>query len=243
MSGTKSQTFFPGPNFADNETIAGFSDLARELNVVLPISFFERDNNAYYNTISVIDADGAVLGRYRKSHIPDGLGYQEKFYFTPGDTGFKVWQTQHGVIGVAVCWDQWFPEAARIMAQQGSDILLYPTAIGAHPGMAGYDSQSTWQRAMQAHAACNVIPVAASNRIGQEDWENLNMEFYGSSFVADQHGEIMAQADRQHEDIVIASFDFAAIRAERTAWGLFRDRRPDFYGSLMSHSGLTPTPV
>ena len=239
----KAEHFALARPFADNDTIKAFSDLAAELGIVLPISFFERDINAYYNTVAMIDADGGVMGRYRKSHIPDGPGYQEKFYFTPGDTGFKVWQTRHGAIGVAVCWDQWFPEAARIMAQQGADILLYPTAIGAHPGVPGYDSQTTWQRAMQGHAACNVIPVAASNRIGDEHWDDLSMTFYGSSFVADQHGETIAQAGRQDEDIVMASFDFAAIRAERAAWGLFRDRRPEFYEPLLSHSGKLPGSV
>ncbi|MBT3331724.1 MAG: N-carbamoylputrescine amidase [Rhodospirillaceae bacterium] len=233
----KAEHFALARPFTDNKTIKGFSELAAELGVVIPISFFERDNNAYYNTVAMIDADGEIMGRYRKSHIPDGPGYQEKFYFTPGDTGFKVWQTRHGAIGAAVCWDQWFPEAARVMAQQGADILLYPTAIGNHPGVPGYNSQTTWQRAMQGHAACNVIPVAASNRIGNEDWDDMSMTFYGSSFIADQHGETVAQADRLQAGIVTASFDFAAIRAERAAWGLFRDRRPELYDPLLSHSG------
>ena len=214
-----------------------FPGLATELGVVLPVSFFERDNNAYYNTVAMIDADGRILGRYRKSHIPDGPGYQEKFYFTPGDTGFKVWQTRHGDIGVAVCWDQWFPEAARIMALQGADLLLYPTAIGNHPMAPGYDSQGTWQRAMQGHAACNAIPVVASNRIGDESWDDVTMTFYGSSFVTDQRGEIVAQASREAEAVVTASFDFAALRDERASWGFFRDRRPGLYQPLLSHDG------
>ena len=207
------------------------------MNAVLPISFFERDHNVYYNTVAIIDADGQVLGRYRKTHIPDGPGYQEKFYFTPGDTGFKVWPTRFGTIGVAVCWDQWFPEVARIMALKGADILLYPTAIGCHPLVPGYDSRPTWQRAMQGHAACNAMPVVASNRIGGEDWDGLRMTFYGSSFVADQHGLIVSQAGSDGEEFITASFDFSAIRAERAAWGLFRDRRPELYQNILSHAG------
>lgn len=233
----KAEHFGLARPFQENDTIRHFADLAAELDVVLPISFFERDNNAYYNTVAVIDGDGEILGRYRKSHIPDGPGYQEKFYFTPGDTGFKVWRTRHGNIGVAVCWDQWFPEAARIMALQGADVLLYPTAIGNHPMVPGYDSQTTWQRAMQGHAACNAIPVVASNRIGDERWDDVNMTFYGSSFVTDQHGEMVVQASRDREEIVSASFDFQALRDERASWGFFRDRRPALYQPLLSHAG------
>jgi N-carbamoylputrescine amidase len=233
----KAEHFALARPFANNETIRLFADLARELEVVLPISFFERDKNAHYNTVAVIDADGEILGRYRKGHIPDGPGYQEKFYFNPGDTGFKVWPTRYGNIGVAVCWDQWFSEAARVMALQGADILLYPTAIGCHPMAPDYDSQPTWRRAMQGHAACNALPVVASNRIGVEDWDDLSMTFYGSSFVADQHGELVAQAGRVGEDVVTASFDFAALRAERASWGFFRDRRLEHYEPLLSHAG------
>jgi len=231
----KIEHFALARRFTDNDTIRYFSTMAAELGVVLPISFFEQDNNSYYNTVVVIDADGQIMGRYRKSHIPDGPGYQEKFYFTPGNTGFKVWQTRHGNVGVAVCWDQWFPEAARIMAQQGADVLLYPTAIGCHPMVPGYDSQTTWQRAMQGHAACNAVPVVAANRIGNEDWDELTMSFYGSSFITDQRGEIVAQASRELEEVVAASFDFNALREERAAWGFFRDRRPDLYQPLLSH--------
>ena len=231
----KIEHFALARRFTDNDTIRYFSTMAAELGVVLPISFFEQDNNSYYNTVVVIDADGQIMGRYRKSHIPDGPGYQEKFYFTPGNTGFKVWQTRHGNVGVAVCWDQWFPEAARIMAQQGADVLLYPTAIGCHPMVPGYDSQTTWQRAMQGHAACNAVPVVAANRIGNEDWDELTMSFYGSSFITDQRGEIVAQASRELEEVVAASFDFNALRDERAAWGFFRDRRPALYQPLLSH--------
>ena len=233
----KAEHFSQARPFADNATIQGFAALAAELDVVLPISFFERDHNAYFNTVAMIDADGQVLGRYRKSHIPDGPGYQEKFYFTPGDTGFKVWPTRHGKVGVAVCWDQWFPEAARLMALQGADILLYPTAIGSHPMVPDFCSQPTWQRAMQGHAACNVIPVIASNRIGSEDWDDLSLTFYGSSFVTDQHGEVLAQAGTEDEAVVTASIDFTAVTEERAAWGLFRDRRPEQYQALLSHGG------
>ncbi len=215
----KAEHFSLARTFADNATIAGFAALARDLDVVLPISFSKRDNNAYYNTVAVIDADGTILGRYRKSHIPDGPGYQEKFYFNPGDTGFKTWPTRHGRIGVAVCWDQWFPEAARIMALQGADILLYPTAIGNHPMVPGYDSQAAWQRVMVGHAVCNALPVAAANRIGSEAWDAGTLTFYGSSFIADQHGGVVAQAGRDREGVITAEFDFADLRAERAAWG------------------------
>jgi len=234
----KAEHFSLARPFAMNETIQRFAELARELDVVLPVSFFERDNQAYYNSVAMIDADGRVMGRYRKSHIPDGPGYQEKFYFTPGDTGFKVWPTRHGNIGVAVCWDQWFPEAARIMALQGADILLYPTAIGCHPMAPGYDSQATWQRAMQGHSACNALPVVASNRIGQEHWDDLTMTFYGSSFITDQRGEVVAQASRDGAEVVTASFNFTELRAERASWGFFRDRRLEHYEPLLTHAGV-----
>ncbi len=223
--------------FEGNDTIARLAALAAELQVVLPVSYFERENNAHYNTVAMIDACGTVLGQYRKSHIPEGPGYQEKFYFNPGDTGFKVWPTRYGKLGVAVCWDQWFPEAARIMAIAGADLLLYPTAIGCHPMAPGYDSQKTWQRAMQGHAACNAIPVVTSNRIGEESWQNHDMTFYGSSFVADHHGEILAMASRKREEIVVAALDFERISSERAAWGFFRDRRPDLYGPLLTYAG------
>ncbi len=217
--------------------LARMSALAAELGVVLPVSFFERANAAYFNSLAVIDADGRNLGRYRKSHIPDGAGYQEKFYFNPGDTGFKVWHTRHATIGAAVCWDQWFPEAARAMALQGAELLFYPTAIGSEPQDPGLDSKDHWQRAMQGHAAANMVPLIASNRIGREDGESCALSFYGSSFIADQTGAIVAEAGREARAVITASFDLEAIRAQRAAWGLFRDRRPDLYGALTTSDG------
>jgi N-carbamoylputrescine amidase len=208
-------------------------ELARSLAVVLPISFFERDGTAFYNSVAMIDSDGSLLGVYRKSHIPQGPGYEEKYYFAPGDTGFKVWHTQAGCVGVGICWDQWFPEAARAMSLLGAEILLYPTAIGSEPQAAMLDSQAHWQRVMQGHAAANLIPVVASNRIGVEDGESCTLTFYGSSFIAGPTGEIIAAASRTERAVLCAEFDFDAIAEQRAAWGVFRDRRPDLYGSLL----------
>jgi N-carbamoylputrescine amidase len=222
---------------ADHPLLARMSELAAELGVVLPVSFFERANAAYYNSLAVIDADGRNLGLYRKSHIPDGHGYQEKFYFNPGDTGFKVWRTRHATIGAAICWDQWFPEAARAMALRGAELLFYPTAIGSEPQDAGHDSKDHWQRAMQGHAAANMIPLVASNRIGREDGESCVLTFYGASFIADQTGAKLAEAPRDARAVVTARFDLEAIRAQRATWGLFRDRRPELYGPLMTSDG------
>ena len=220
-------------------TIARFAGLAAELNVVLPVSFFERANNAFYNSVVMLDADGRELGLYRKSHIPDGPGYQEKFYFNPGDTGFKVFHTRHAAIGVAVCWDQWFPEAARAMALQGAEVLLYPTAIGSEVMDPTVDSRDHWQRVMQGHAAANLTPLVASNRIGPETMESSSINFYGSSFIADHTGAKVAEAGRDEEAVLIATFDLDAIRTRRAAWGLFRDRRPDLYRSLLTLDGST----
>ncbi len=211
--------------------------LAKELAVVLPVSVFERAGNVFYNTVVMVDADGELLGVYRKAHIPDSPGYYEKFYFSPGDTGFKVWNTHYGKIGVGICWDQWFPECARAMALQGADVLLYPTAIGSEPQDAGIDSQDHWQRTMQGHAAANVIPVVASNRIGVEKGGQWTTTFYGSSFIADHVGAIVQQADRTTESILTATFDLDAIREYRRAWGVFRDRRPDLYRSIVTLDG------
>ncbi len=222
---------------AGHPLLARMSDLAAELGVVLPVSFFERANAAYFNSLAVIDADGRNLGLYRKSHIPDGPGYQEKFYFTPGDTGFKVWHTRHATIGAAVCWDQWFPEAARAMALQGAELLFYPTAIGSEPQDPGLDSKDHWQRAMQGHAAANMVPLIASNRIGREPGETCALTFYGASFIADQTGAKLAEAGRDARAVITASFDLEAIRAQRAAWGLFRDRRPELYGALTTSDG------
>jgi N-carbamoylputrescine amidase len=218
-------------------TVAHFSRLAAELGVVLPISVYERANNALFNTVVMLDADGTPLGRYRKSHIPDGPGYTEKFYFSPGDTGFRVWHTRHGVIGVGICWDQWFPEAARAMALQGAEVLLYPTAIGSEPPNPAWDSSAHWQRVMQGHAGANLMPVVAANRFGVERGVTTEITFYGSSFIADNTGAKVAEAGREGEAVLTASFDLDALRAMRLSWGLFRDRRPDLYGSLLSLDG------
>jgi len=223
----------------DHPMLGRMSALAAELGVVLPVSFFERSHNAYYNALAVIDADGRHLGVYRKSHIPDGSGYQEKFYFNPGDTGFRVWPTRRGTVGVGICWDQWFPEAARAMALQGADILFYPTAIGSEPQDESLDSSGHWQRTMQGHAAANMTPLVASNRIGREEGESCALTFYGSSFIADETGAKVAEAPRDARAVITARFDLDAIRAARASWGLFRDRRPDLYGPLLTLDGRT----
>ncbi len=223
-------------------TVARFAKIAKELQVVLPLSVFERANNAFYNTLVMVDANGEVLGIYRKSHIPESPGYHEKFYFSPGDTGFKVWPTRFGMLGVAVCWDQWFPEGARAMALLGAELLFYPTAIGSEPQDATIDSKDHWQRTMQGHAAANVMPLIASNRIGEEQGERFPMTFYGSSFIADQTGGIVKQADRSSEQVITATFDLDAIRSYRQAWGLFRDRRPDLYYPLTTLDGAPDAP-
>lgn len=220
-----------------NTVIARFSKLAAELGVVLPVSFFERANNAYFNSLAMVDADGAVLGLYRKSHIPQGPGYEEKFYFNPGDTGFRAWNTRFGRIGAGICWDQWFPECARAMALQGAEILLYPTAIGCEPQDPSIDSRDHWQRTMQGHAAANLVVLAASNRIGVEENDAATMTFYGSSFVAGPTGEKAAEANRTDRAIVTASFDLEEVRAMRASWGLFRDRRPELYDVLLTLDG------
>ena len=221
---------------SDSKVIRYMSKLAKELGVVLPVSFFERDNNVYYNSLVVVDSDGNVVSHYRKSHIPDGPGYQEKYYFSPGDTGFVVSKTSFGSIGVGICWDQWFPETARALVLQGAEILFYPTAIGSEP-VTGLKSRDHWQRAMQGHAAANMVPVVASNRIGMEQGEACALEFYGSSFIADQTGAIVEEASEVDEEILLYEFDLGAISGERTSWGLFRDRRPDLYGPIISMSG------
>jgi len=212
---------------SEDAAVAAFQKLAHELNVVLPVSIFERDGSCYYNSVVIIDADGRNLGTYRKSHIPDGPGYQEKFYFRPGDTGFKAWTTKLGRIGVGICWDQWFPETARGMMLQGAEILLYPTAIGSEPHNAALDTANRWQLAQRGHAVSNVVPVAAANRVGTENGQT----FYGSSFISDQTGALVAQLDRTAEDVLVHSFDLDQIQSERAAWGFFRDRRPELYQS------------
>ena len=226
---------------AENAAVKHFAPIAKELNVVLPISVYERAGQTFYNTVVMIDADGAVLGHYRKSHIPDGPGYSEKFYFSPGDTGFMVWQTKHAKIGVGICWDQWFPECARSMALMGAELLFYPTAIGSEPQDATLDSSGHWQRTMQGHAAANLTPVIASNRIGTEPGrKGTQITFYGSSFIANWDGAKIAEANRTDETILTASFDLDAIAQTRQSWGVFRDRRPELYAPLLTLDGTTP---
>ena len=224
--------------FDGHPTIQKMSALARELEVVLPVSFFERAGNAHFNSLAIVDADGRVMGVYRKSHIPDGPGYEEKFYFNPGDTGFRVWKTRYGNIGAAICWDQWFPECARAMALQDAEILLYPTAIGDEPQPQSVDSRKQWQRVMQGHAAANLIPVVASNRIGTEESAS-KLTFYGSSFITDATGEKIAEASVDEQTVLTATFDLDALRVSRASWGLFRDRRTDLYRSLLTLDGAT----
>lgn len=222
-------------------TIAKMSALARELEVVLPVSFFERAGNAHFNSLAMVDADGSVLGVYRKSHIPDGPGYEEKYYFNPGDTGFRVWRTRYGNVGAAICWDQWFPECARAMALKDAEVLLYPTAIGDEPLPQTIDSRDQWQRVMQGHSVANTIPVVASNRIGAEE-SAAKLTFYGSSFITDETGRKVAEAGTDEQAVVTATFDLDAIRARRASWGFFRDRRTDLYRNLLTLDGQPRNP-
>ncbi len=223
----------------ENPAILHFRKIARENKIVIPVSFFERDNKACYNSIAVIDADGEVLGIYRKSHIPDGAGYQEKFFFNPGDTGFKVWDTAYGRIGIGICWDQWFPETARCLALMGAEILFFPTAIGSEPLDPSVNSRAHWQTVMQGHAAANIMPVIASNRIGTEYEEESFIRFYGSSFIADEHGQIIESLDEETEGLCTATFDLDEIALLRRSWGIFRDRRPDLYKTILTNDGRT----
>ncbi|QYK40034.1 MAG: N-carbamoylputrescine amidase [Paracoccaceae bacterium] len=223
---------------AGHPVVARFAGLARELGVVLPVSFFERAGQAHFNTVAMVDADGRVLGHYRKSHIPQGPGYEEKYYFSPGDTGFRVWDTAMGRIGVGICWDQWFPEAARAMALLGAEAILYPTAIGSEPPAPGYDSQPHWETVMRGHAAANILPVAASNRVGTETApEGVEVTFYGSSLVAGPTGTLLARAPREGAAVEVATVDLDETAALRASWGLFRDRRPELYGALATLDG------
>ena len=227
-------------NVEENDAIKHFSKLAKDLDVVLPISFYEKDINNLYNSIAIIDTDGKIMGVYRKTHIPDDHYYQEKFYFTPGNSGFKVWDTKYAKIGVGICWDQWFPETARSMALMGAEILFYPTAIGSEP-ILECDSMEHWRRTMQGHAAANIIPVVAANRYGLEEVypcvENGNqsssLNFYGSSFITDELGEIIESAGRDKEEILYSEIDLDKNREDRLAWGLFRDRRPKMYNKIV----------
>jgi N-carbamoylputrescine amidase len=222
--------------FEKNALLIKMSKVAKKHKVVLPISFFEKDNNAYFNSIAIIDADGTILGKYRKSHIPDGAGYLEKYYFNPGDTGFQVWDTTYGKIGVGICWDQWFPEAARIMALKGAEVLFYPTAIGDEI-MSTYDSSDAWQTVMQGHAAANIMPVVASNRIGSESVKDQVNGFYGKSFICNRSGKIIAEASKNKEEVILAEIDTEENHLFRRNWGLFRDRRPELYKEILSLNG------
>mgnify|MGYP004642331469 FL=1 len=223
----------------ENEAVQMGVRLAKELGVVLPVSFYEKEVNNLYNSIACIDADGMILGIYRKTHIPDDHYYQEKFYFTPGDTGFRIFETRYGKIGIGICWDQWFPESARCMALQGAELLFYPTAIGSEP-ILECDSMPHWRRCMQGHAAANLMPVIAANRIGTEEVQPCEenggqksaLTFYGSSFITDQTGALVAEADRESEQVILASFDRKELTENRLSWGIFRDRRPECYGDI-----------
>lgn len=214
---------------AGHPTVEHFAAVARELNVVLPVSFYERSGNELFNSCAIVDADGSVLGVYRKSHIPDGPGYSEKYYFRPGDTGCRVWDTAVGRIGVGICWDQWFPEVARAFALAGAEVILYPTAIGSEPTEPTWDSAPHWQRVMQGHAGANLVPVVAANRVGVEVGSRFTLEFYGSSFIAGPTGDKIVEADRTSETVSTATFDLDEVAALRRSWGVFRDRRVDLY--------------
>jgi N-carbamoylputrescine amidase len=222
-----------------NLAVQHFARIARDLNVVLPISIFERSGNCFYNSVVILDADGAQLGVYRKSHIPDGPGYSEKYYFSPGDTGFKVFQTKFAAIGVGICWDQWFPECARCMVLQGAELLFYPTAIGSEPHDPLINSREHWQRTQQGHAAANITPLIASNRIGTETEGDSSITFYGSSFIADETGHKVNEANQTDETVLVHCFDLDAIAAKRRAWGVFRDRRIELYQPLLTKDGFT----
>ena len=233
----KEELFELSKPFDNHPTIKKFSELAKELKVVLPVSFFEKANRAHYISVAIVDADGSILGKYRKSHIPDGPGYQEKFYFNPGDTGFKVWNTKYAKIGVGICWDQWFPEAARSMVLNGAELLLYPTAIGGEPEDDGFDSSNMWQRAMIGHSASNQIPVIASNRIGTEKGIDIENYFYGRSFVTNHVGDKIAEGSRDKEEVLVGKINLSEAETLRNVWGVFRDRRPELYKGLLNLDG------
>lgn len=216
----------------EHPCVLALAPVAAELGVVIPVSIYEREGPHYFNSVVILDADGSALGVYRKSHIPDGPGYQEKYYFRPGDTGFKVWDTRFGRIGVGICWDQWYPECARAMALMGAEVLLYPTAIGSEPHDENLDTRNPWRRAMQGHAVSNVIPVVAANRIGFEPGAGGGQSFYGASFIADHRGDLVAAFDGEEQGVLTASFDLDFLATHRAAWGFFRDRRPELYGAL-----------
>jgi N-carbamoylputrescine amidase len=218
--------------WAEHPCVTSLAPIAAELGVAIPVSIFEREGPHYYNSMVMLDADGRPLGVYRKSHIPDGPGYQEKYYFRPGDTGFRVWDTRFGRVGVGICWDQWYPETARAMALMGAEVLMYPTAIGSEPHDSSLDTRDPWRRVMQGHAVANVMPVAAANRIGFEPGPGGGQNFYGSSFIADHRGDLVASLGREEEGVLTATFDLDFLTTHRAAWGFFRDRRTDLYGAL-----------
>ena len=220
------ETAFPA---AEHPCVLALKKIAKELKVIIPISFFEKDGPRYYNSVAIADADGEILGVYRKSHIPDGPGYQEKYYFRPGDTGFKVWKTKKATIGVGICWDQWYPECARAMTLMGAEVLFYPTAIGSEPYDSALDTHKQWQRAMQGHAVSNAVPVVAANRFGLEDNDGVKQKFYGHSFIADHTGELVEQFGKTDEGVLVHTFDLDTIESYRADWGFFRDRRTDLY--------------
>ena len=234
---TKNEHFDLAKTLSDQPTIKKMQAIAKEREVVLPISFFEKSGLVYFNSIVVIDADGSIIGHYRKSHIPDFPLYEEKFYFSPGDTGFRVFDTKFAKIGIGICWDQWFPEAARVMALMGAELLLYPTAIGSELDKPDLDSKNHWQNTMRGHAAANIMPVIASNRIGQESSNDLSMEFYGSSFISNHLGELVSEADRESEKIITHTFDLDLIKQYRRDWGVYRDRRTDLYNEILTLDG------
>jgi N-carbamoylputrescine amidase len=234
---TKNEHFDLAKKLSDQPTIKKMQTIAKEREVVLPISFFEKSGLVYFNSIVIIDADGSIIGHYRKSHIPDFPLYEEKFYFSPGDTGFRVFETKFAKIGIGICWDQWFPEAARVMALMGAELLLYPTAIGSELDKPDLDSKNHWQNTMRGHAAANIMPVIASNRIGKESSNDLSMEFYGSSFISNHLGELVSEADRESEKIITHTFDLDLITQYRRDWGVYRDRRTDLYNEILTLDG------
>ncbi len=233
----QSRHFDLAKSLEEQPTIERMRALARDLGVVIPVSFFEKSGLAHFNSVAVVDADGSIVGHYRKSHIPDCPLYEEKFYFSPGDTGFRTFATAFGRIGVGICWDQWFPEAARAMTLMGAELLLYPTAIGSELDKPEFDSKGHWQMVMRGHAAANILPVIASNRIGTESSGELSMQFYGSSFIADHVGDVVCEADRESRAVLTHTFDLAEIADYRREWGVFRDRRPDLYRPLLTLDG------
>ncbi len=235
----KFQHFDLARSLDQDKAVAHFRVLAKALGVVLPISYFERAGQAYYNSLAIIDANGDILWNYRKTHIPQAPGYEEKFYFSPGDTGFRAIDTKYGRIGCGICWDQWFPETARSLALQGAEVLLFPTAIGSEPQNAAIDSMGHWQRTMQGHAAANLVPLVASNRVGHEVSGDMRGDFYGSSFIADHLGAKVVEATRTDETYLTATFDLDEIQDYRRGWGIFRDRRPEMYGAVRTLDGVT----